>query len=140
MGMPEGIYPIVEATLYLSTAPKSNSAGAYFKVQNLIEQEGIGEIPNHLKDNNRDATTLGHGKGYLYPHANEAHFIPQQYLPESLLGIFFYSPSSEGYELVIKHRLEQWREAQRKALGISINEVLPDISQETINNLKQRIK
>jgi replication-associated recombination protein RarA len=42
IGLPEGIYPIVEATLYLATAPKSNSAGAYFKAMKKIEDEGAG--------------------------------------------------------------------------------------------------
>jgi putative ATPase len=98
IGLPEGVYPIIEATLYLATAPKSNSAGAYFKAFERIEQEGVGEVPNHLKDNNRDAAALGHGKGYVYPHTANDHFTPQQYLPKELLGTYFYKPSSEGYE------------------------------------------
>src|SRR5512145_79414 len=68
IGLPEGIYPIVEATLYLSTAPKSNTATAYFKAFQLIEEEGVGGVPQHLQDNNRDAAALGHGVGYQYPH------------------------------------------------------------------------
>ena len=66
--MPEGIYPIVEATLYLATAPKSNSAGAYFKAVNKVEEEGKVQVPQHLQDGNRDARDLHHGEGYVYPH------------------------------------------------------------------------
>jgi putative ATPase len=78
IGLPEGIYPIVEATLYLATAPKSNSAGAFFKVRELIESEGLGPVPTHLMDSNRDARGLGHGQGYLYPHGFPEHHVPQQ--------------------------------------------------------------
>jgi putative ATPase len=78
IGLPEGVYPIVEATLYLSTAPKSNTATSYFKAYERIEQEGVGGVPDHLKDSNRDAAALGHGKGYVYPHMFEEHFTPQQ--------------------------------------------------------------
>jgi len=98
IGMPEGIYPIVEATLYLSTAPKSNSAAAFFKARETIESEGAGAVPTPLMDASRDARGFGHGEGYQYPHLFEGHFIPQQYLPTSVLGKRFYEPSLEGYE------------------------------------------
>ncbi len=140
VGLPEGVYPMVEATLYLATAPKSNSAGAYFKAMERIEKEGVGEVPNHLKDNNRDAAALGHGKDYVYPHQYDGHFTAQQYLPQSLLGTYFYSPSTNGYEAQAAARLEMWREAQRKALGIQRREEVPDLTQEKIDQLKRNIK
>jgi putative ATPase len=140
IGLPEGIYPLVEATLYLATAPKSNSAGAYFKAFERIEQEGVGDVPTHLKDSNRDAVALGHGKGYEYPHMQEGHFIPQQYLPKELLGTYFYKPSDQGYEAQAKARLEMWREAQRKALGIKRREDVPELTQEQIDAIKRKIK
>ncbi|MHB8132903.1 MAG: AAA family ATPase [Anaerolineaceae bacterium] len=116
IGLPEGIYPIVEATLYLATAPKSNSAGAYFKVKQLMEEEGMGQVPIHLMDSNRDAKGFGHGKGYLYPHSFQGHFIPQQYLPNHLVGKQFYNPSDQGYESQIANRLERWRKEQAEGL------------------------
>jgi putative ATPase len=140
VGLPEGIYPIVEATLFLSTAPKSNSAGAYFKAFQLIEQEGKVAVPQHLQDANRDAKALGHGKGYQYPHEGPDHFLPQQYLPRSLLGTYFYRPSEQGYEGQVSERLARWREAQRLALGITQTENLPELSQETINEIKHKHK
>ncbi|HNA90201.1 MAG TPA: AAA family ATPase, partial [Anaerolineales bacterium] len=140
IGLPEGIYPIVEATLYLATAPKSNTAGAYFKAMKKIEEEGQVSVPRHLMDGNRDAAAMGHGKDYVYPHEFEGHFIPQQYLPKRLLGTYFYSPSEEGYETNVKSRLEMWREAQRKALNIEQVEHLPDLSEEQIIEMKRRIK
>ncbi len=116
IGLPEGIFPITEATLYLATAPKSNSAFAYHAALHEIEENGPGPIPIHLMDASRDARGLGHGKGYDYPHDHEGHWTPQQYLPKKLLGTNFYHPSDQGYESQVRDRLARWREAQAKAL------------------------
>jgi putative ATPase len=140
IGLPEGIYPIVEATLYLATAPKSNSTTAYFKAFQLIEQEGITSVPRHLQDSNRDAVALGHGKGYQYPHETPEHFLPQQYLPRPLLGTYFYQPSRQGYEDQAAERLQRWRAAQRQVLGITQTQDLPDLSQEEILEIKHKHK
>jgi len=140
IGLPEGVYPIVEATLYLSTAPKSNSATHYFKAFQLIEDEGKVEVPNHLKDSNRDAVALGHGKGYQYPHEYQDHFTPQQYLPRDVLGTYFYNPSDQGYESTVADRLERWRAAQRKALSIERTEMLPQLTEDEINEVKSKHK
>jgi putative ATPase len=137
IGLPEGVYPIVEATLYLATAPKSNTATHYFKAFQLIEEEGKVNVPNHLKDDNRDAVALGHGKGYKYPHEHPDHFTPQQYLPRDVLGTYFYNPSDQGYETTVASRLERWRAAQRKALGITKTEILPELSEDEINEVKR---
>jgi putative ATPase len=136
VGMPEGMYPIVEATLYLATAPKSNTAGNYFRARAQIEAEGAGEVPDHLKDANRDAKGLGHGKGYKYPHDFDGHFTPENYLPREIAGMTFYSPSSEGYEQQVAERLERWRAAQRKALGVDGREG-PQLTQEQIDRMKR---
>jgi putative ATPase len=138
IGLPEGIFPIVEATLYLATALKSNSALAYFKAFQKIEQEGITAVPQHLQDANRDARALGHGEGYLYPHEDPEHFLPQQYLPKDLLGTYFYEPSTQGYEDQVSERLLRWREAQRKALGVTRDELLPDLSEDVIKEIKRK--
>ena len=140
IGLPEGVYPIIEATLYLATAPKSNSAGSYFKAFQLIEDEGKIAVPSHLKDSNRDAKALGHGEGYMYPHESPDHFLPQQYLPESLLGTYFYNPSSQGYENQVEERLERWRDAQRRAFGITKTKEVPDLPQDAIDEIKHRHK
>jgi putative ATPase len=116
IGLPEGVYPIVEATLYLATAPKSNSAGAYFQALEQVQQKGAGPVPTHLMDANRDAVGLGHGKGYQYPHNFQGHFLPQQYLPTPLLGTHFYKPSDQGYENQVTERLARWQAAQQAVL------------------------
>ncbi len=112
IGMPEGWYPIVEATLYLATAPKSNSATAYFIVQDEIAENGAKPVPMHLMDPSRDAKGFGHGQGYDYPHSHEGHWTPQQYLPDDLVGRHFYEPSDQGYEKAVQARLQAWRDGQ----------------------------
>jgi len=138
VGLPEGIYPIVEATLYLATAPKSNSATAYFKALRLLEEEGEIEVPRHLQDANRDAAALGHGAGYRYPHEFPEHHIGQQYLPTALLGTYFYRPSEQGYEAAVADRLERWRQAQRQALGIESGRQAPELSEAEVLELKRQ--
>jgi putative ATPase len=117
IGMPEGIYPIVEATLYLATAPKSNSAGSFYAAKKELEENGAGAVPIHLMDASRDAKGFGHGKGYQYPHSFPGHHVGQQYLPTNLLGHVFYTPSDNGYESEVTERVARWRTAQAQALG-----------------------
>jgi putative ATPase len=117
IGLPEGIFPITEATIYLATAPKSNSAFAYHAALAEIEENGAGPVPIHLMDASRDAKGLGHGQGYVYPHDREGHWAPQQYLPTSMLGTTFYKPGDLGYEAEVRDRVKRWREAQAKALA-----------------------
>jgi putative ATPase len=137
VGLPEGVYPIVEATLYLATAPKSNTATSYFKAYKLLEEEGTVSVPTHLQDANRDAAALGHGRDYVYPHEHDGHHIGQQYLPRQLLGTYFYRPSDQGYEAQVAERLERWRAAQRRALEITETRSLPEMSQAQVEEIKR---
>jgi putative ATPase len=111
VGLPEAQYALAEAAIYLSTAPKSNSCGAYFKALDEVERSGITDVPNHLKDTTRDGQALGHGQGYRYPHAFPEHWVAQQYLPDQLLGKHWYEPGGLGYERAIAERLARWRGA-----------------------------
>ncbi|MCG9892454.1 MAG: AAA family ATPase [Thermosynechococcaceae cyanobacterium MS004] len=112
VGLPEGQYPLAQATLYLATAPKSNRVLGYFDALAAVEKEGSAEVPNPLKDDSRDRDSFGHGKGYAYPHAYKEHWVAQQYLPTSLQGKAFYQPSDQGYEGQIRDRIARQREAQ----------------------------
>ena len=116
VGMPEGRYPLAQATLYLATAPKSNSIMAFFDALATVEREREGEVPNPLKDSNRDKEGFGHGAGYLYPHAYRDHWVAQQYLPKSLQGQVFYQPSDQGFEAAIRTQVARHRESQLAAL------------------------
>jgi putative ATPase len=110
VGLPEAQYNLAQAAIYLATAPKSNSTGAYFKALGDVEREGKVEVPDHLKDASRDGKALGHGEGYKYPHDYPGHYVSQQYLPNQLQHRHYYKPSDQGYEKLIKERLAKWRE------------------------------
>ncbi|MCI0394023.1 MAG: AAA family ATPase [Chloroflexi bacterium] len=116
IGLPEGQFPLAQAALYLATCPKSNSALAFFDALGAVEQEQESEVPNHLKDANRDKEGFGHGQGYLYPHAYREHWVAQQYLPDALQGKVFYQPGDQGYERQIREQVARRREEQLAAM------------------------
>ncbi len=116
IGLPEGRFHLAQATLYLSTCPKSNTSMAFFDALATVEKEQEEDVPNHLKDGNRDKEGFGHGKGYLYPHAYQDHWVAQQYLPAALQGKLFYQPSDQGYEHGIREMVARRREAQLAAM------------------------
>ena len=110
IGMPEGFLPLSEATLYLATAPKSNSAlEAYSRAKADVEKTGNRPVPLHL----RNAVTglmreMDYGKGYRYAHSFGQHQVEQQHLPDDLAGSRYYEPGTEGFEQELRKRLEQW--------------------------------
>lgn len=110
VGLPEAKFHLAMATVYLATAPKSNSMTQYFTAEALIQAEGAGPVPIHLRDASyKGAARLGHGQGYQYPHSFPGHHVAQQYLPDHVAGRRFYDPSDEGYEAAIKKRVKGWR-------------------------------
>jgi putative ATPase len=111
IGFPEGNFPLAHACLYLATAPKSNTAMAFFDALKEVDREDA-EVPNHLRDASRDAEGFGHGEGYIYPHAYRDHWAAQQYLPTALRGRTFYIPSIVGYEEKIRAEVLRKRELQ----------------------------
>jgi putative ATPase len=111
IGFPEGNFPLAHACLYLATAPKSNTAMAFFDALKAVDKEDA-EVPNHLRDASRDAEGFGHGEGYVYPHAYRDHWAAQQYLPTALRGRTFYIPSMVGYEGKIREAVLRKRELQ----------------------------
>lgn len=117
IGLPEGRFHLAHAALYLSTCPKSNSALAFFDALREVELEKQREVPNHLRDNSRDAKGFGHGEGYLYPHSYKDHWVAQQYLPTGLQGKVFYKPSECGYEKTIKESVTLKRQAQLESVA-----------------------
>jgi len=115
IGFPEGNFPLTQACIYLAAAPKSNSALAYFDALKEVEKEDA-EIPNHLRDSSRDKESFGHGEGYVYPHAYREHWTAQQYLPSTLQGKTFYTPSESGFEGKIRKEIMRRKEIQAAAL------------------------
>nr|WP_290670348.1 AAA family ATPase [Ardenticatena sp.] len=127
VGMPEGQFHLAHATLYLATAPKSNSTMGFFDALRLVEETREGEVPTHLRDSNRDKQGFGHGEGYRYPHAYRDHWVAQQYLPETLQGHVFYTPSTQGYEATIAEQVARRREAQIAALSDGVGLAPPEV-------------
>lgn len=109
VGLPEAQIPLAHATVYLATAPKSNSAyAALGRAQADLRSGRTLAVPEHLKGTGyKGAKKLGRGKGYLYAHDFEGHFVPQAHLPE---GRVFYEPTANGEERRIAERLAYWRE------------------------------
>ncbi|HUQ17167.1 MAG TPA: hypothetical protein VM070_05220, partial [Candidatus Saccharimonadales bacterium] len=109
IGMPEGYYPLAEATLYLAAAPKSDSVkAARARVMADLEGTRADPVPLHL----RNAVTslmrsLGYGKGYRYAHEAEDHVAPEEtFLPDALGDRRYYVPTAMGAEGEIKRRVE----------------------------------
>ncbi len=127
VGMPEGRYPLAQATLYLATAAKSNSVMGFFDALAAVERAREDEVPTHLRDANRDKHGFGHGAGYLYPHAYRDHWVAQQYLPGSLQGQVFYQPSDQGYEDQVRQQVARQREAQLTAMVEGFGTALPEV-------------
>jgi putative ATPase len=117
LGSPEGELALVEAAVYLATAPKSNRLyTAYGQVMETIRQTGSLPVPLHI----RNAPTglmkkLGYGRNYRYAHDFEDAYTPQAYLPEGLEGKMFYRPTERGYEKTVGQRLARWREIKARA-------------------------
>jgi len=98
VGLPEGIYLLTQATVYLAATEKSNSLMGVFKAVQKVRDSRKQNIPLHLKDPNRDKEAFGDGKGYQYPHSFSKNWVPQQYLPDGLLREIFWQPTCHGWE------------------------------------------
>ncbi len=114
MGMPEGLYPIAHACLYLASCPKSNSVGrAFTAARAVIAQRGALPVPKKLRNApTRLMKEEGYGAGYDYAHNHDEGFAPgETYLPDELVGTRFYAPTDHGLEKSIRERLERIRAA-----------------------------
>ncbi len=117
IGWPEGRIPLAEATVYLATSPKSNSA--YMGINDALEEvrkSGNQPVPLHL----RNAPTslmkdLGYSKGYKYAHDYEGNFVNQQFLPDALKDVRFWHPQNNASEAKLSERMQMlWGERFKK--------------------------
>ena len=113
IGWPEGRIPLAEATVYLATSPKSNSAyEGINQALELVRQTGNLPVPLHL----RNAPTklmkqLGYGNNYKYAHAYEGNFVKQQFLPDEISDHRIWHPQSNAQEIKLKERMQSlWGE------------------------------
>lgn len=113
IGWPEGRIPLAEATVYLATSPKSNSAyEGINSALELVRQTGNLPVPLHL----RNAPTklmkqLGYGKDYKYAHAYQGNFVQQQFLPDEVKDSRIWHPQNNAQEAKIRERMQSlWGE------------------------------
>lgn len=108
VGWPEARIPVAQATLYLATAPKSNSAiTAIDAALQDVQSSRTLAVPEHLRDAHYPgAQRLGHGQGYAYAHQHPGHFVAQDYLGATRP---YYQPTNQGFEARIRTRVESWR-------------------------------
>jgi len=122
IGLPEGLYPLAQATLYLACADKSNSVLGFFEALRTVRESQRQDVPSHLRDAHRDGAAFGDGVGYRYPHAFAEHWVSQQYLPNALQGEVFWQPSRQGWEGQRRLMLLERRAAQLAAAAESAQE------------------
>ena len=110
VGMPEGWIPLAQGVAYLACAPKSNASYmAYLEALKDVREKGALAVPSHI----RNAPTplmkdMGYGKGYKYPHSFGG-YAKQVYMPEELQGKEYYKPTDNGFDKVVKERLEFYK-------------------------------
>jgi len=118
VGLPEGRIPLAHATVYLATAPKSNSAYAALGAATTDIKSGRTlPVPEHLRTKTRKKLAAASGTpeealSYRYAHDYEDNFVPQAYLPE---GRTYYTPTENGQEKRVRERLDYWRSQFEKS-------------------------
>ncbi len=113
IGWPEGRIPLAEATVYLASSPKSNSA--YLGIGNalsVVESTGNLQVPLHLRNAPTELMQeIGYGADYKYPHDFEGHFVEQQYLPNGLQGQRIWQAQDNPAEVRLKEYLNKhWKD------------------------------
>jgi len=116
IGLPEAELTLAHATLYIATAPKSNSATlALGEAHRALREAPVQSVPLHLRDKGGQANKrMGHGRGYEYSHDFPEGISDQAYLSKPLA---LYLPKTAGAEAAIAERLARWRELKKKSLS-----------------------
>nr|WP_246328012.1 replication-associated recombination protein A [Garicola koreensis] len=111
IGMPEARILLAQATVHIATAPKSNASYAALGAAIADVRAGKGgPVPAHLRDTHyAGAERLGHGTEYVYAHDQPHHLAAQQYPPDDLVGVDYYTPSQNGHERAVAARLDRLR-------------------------------
>jgi putative ATPase len=116
IGLPEAELTLAHATLYIATAPKSNSATlALGEAHRVLKEQPVQTIPSALRSKSGQANKrIGQGKGYDYSHDFAENVSGQDYLEKPLT---LYTPKTAGWEAKIADRLARWRELKAKLRG-----------------------
>lgn len=116
VGMPEARILLAQATVHIAAAPKSNAAYKALDAAIADVRSGRGgPVPPHLRDSHyAGAHRLGHGMDYVYAHDQPHHVAAQQYPPDDLVGVDYYTPSENGNERAVAERLQRLRAITRR--------------------------
>ena len=119
LGSPEGELAIVQACLYLATAPKSNAAYAAQKAawKSARETGSLSPPANILNAPTKLMKTLGYGEGYAYDHEAEDGFSGADYWPEGMAPQVYYAPVERGFEREVVKRMDWWEKKRRERRG-----------------------
>ena len=119
LGFPEARIPLANAVIELALSPKSNAAiTAVDAAISDVRKGATGDVPAHLKDSHYSgAEQLGHGVDYVYPHGHPGDWVPQQYLPDKLMGSSYFKPAGNSkVERAYKEQYAKLRKAQHDGL------------------------
>jgi len=107
--LPEAELTLAHATLYIATAPKSNSATlALGEAHRVLKEQPVQTIPSALRSKSGQANKrMGQGKGYEYSHDHPENISGQDYLEQPLA---IYTPKTAGWEAKVAERLARWKE------------------------------
>ena len=116
LGSPEGELALVEAVVFLATAPKSNRIyKAWSSAQQAAREHPAATVPKHIRNApTRLMKEHGYGEGYRYDHAEGGHAAGQEYLPDALRGASWYEPTNQGFEKIIAERIAWWRDRKEQ--------------------------
>ena len=111
VGLPEGMFPLMQAATYLACAPKSNTVlTTLAAARKAVAAHGDLPVPRHLRPGSTALMKrLGHGRGYRYPHDFEGHYVVQNHLPETIAGLQLFAPRDTGEEAEMGRRVARWR-------------------------------
>ena len=111
VGLPEGMFPMMQAATYLACAPKSNTMlTTLAAARRAVANHGDLPVPRHLRPGSTPLMKAhGHGQGYRYPHDFEGNYVVQDHLPEPIAGLRLFEPGTEGEEPALAARLATWR-------------------------------
>ncbi|KGG16863.1 ATPase [Prochlorococcus sp. MIT 0602] len=107
VGLPEGLYFLSQAALYLACTEKSNSVLGINKAQRVVRDSQKQDVPLHLRDSHRDGIPQGEGNDYFYPHDFPGNWVDQDYLPAELSGQRFWEPGLHGWESIRIRAMEK---------------------------------
>jgi len=115
VGLPEGVLPMTQAVIYLALAPKSNRAlTTYAAARKLVREKGALPVPARYRPGSTAVDrAMGHGQGYKYPHDFAGNYVPEDYLPDALIGEQIYEPCDSGFEAELAKRFAEIQAKKR---------------------------